>query len=134
MRTRASSALLATVVGALLALPAIAAAAPSRTAQIKTQLASYLSQTRYIPPNVRMAPIAPSQIRIRTSVDKTHGADGHVHIVGHSVRNVSFQAKGLATPVRGKAVANTLLTGNGPTTVSNIKVLVPKSWGQPPTK
>lgn len=133
MRTRALSALLATAVAALFALPSLAGAAPSRTTQIKTQIASHLTQTRYIPPNVRMAPIAPSQIRIKTTIDKTHGQDGHVHIVGHTVRNVTFKALGLETLVRGKAIANTLITANGPTTVSNIKVLVPKSWGQPPT-
>ncbi len=131
MRTRALSTLLAVAVAGLFALPSLAGAAPSRTTQIKTQIASFLSQTRYIPPNVRMAPIAPSQIRIKTKVDKTHGQD-HVHVVAHTVRNVTFQAKGLETPVKGKAVANTIGIANGPTTVSNIKVLVPKSWGQPP--
>ena len=132
MRTRALSTLLATVVAAMFTLPSLANASPSRTTQIKTQIASFLSQTRYIPPNVRMAPIAPSQIRIKTKVDKTHGLDGHVHIVGHTVRNVTFRAKGLETAVKGKAVANTLITLDGPTTVSNIKVLVPKTWGQAP--
>lgn len=133
MRTRTLSAMLATVVAvAMLSIPALAVAAPGRTAQIKTQIASFLTQTRYIPPNVKMAPIAPSQIKISTKVDKSHGADGHVHVIGHVVRNVTFKADGLSTLVKGKAVANTMFMGNSPTTVSNIKVLVPKDWGKAP--
>ena len=67
----------------ILALPALVWAAPNpfakgRTKAIKTQIAQHLSTTRYIPPNVRMAPVSASQIRIRTRVVAVRKAGQHV--------------------------------------------------------
>lgn len=64
-----------------------------------------------------------SEVRYRSRIDRTHDADGHVHIVGHEVRDVFFRA-GRAT---GRAKTDNTPIG-GPTRVLRVKVDAVKPW------
>lgn len=58
-----------------------------------------------------------SQVRYRSKPDRQHDADGHVHIVGHEVRNVTFRVG------RGTGTAKTDNTPiGGPTRVFDLKL------------
>ena len=67
---------------AMLLAPSIADARPAKghAAAVRKAVAAAV-------PNVKA-----SKIRYRSKVDKTHDADGHVHIVAHEVRVVRFRA------------------------------------------
>lgn len=126
----------------VLLVPALAGAARQTTFErnrnkvIRTEVAAFLNQTRYVPPTALVAPIEASQLRVYVRPDLSHrhgGPGGHLHIVGHSPWVAKWTCRGLGQRVAGTCNANNLAGDNGTgTTVSNVAVTTPPSWGQAP--
>ena len=61
-----------------------------------------------------------ADVRIQTRPNRAHANHPHTHIIGHDLRDVSWQVPALG--VRGTAHADTLFGAGNATTVSGIKV------------